>query len=70
MLDSPINFQLSVQPDSHLCIQENRGDEIWIYCPICETYVRKFDKDFKPQKLADTGFSHYLNFQQNLPNMN
>jgi len=67
-----IDLQIKIESEgSHECIQENRGDEIWMYCPICEVYVRKFDSEIKPIKLVDTGFTHTGNILfGNQANMN
>ncbi len=53
-----LQIKIHTESETHLCIQENRGDEIWMYCPICKVYVRKFDSNFKPIKLVDTEFNH------------
>lgn len=58
-----MDLEIKFEGDSHQCIQENRGDEIWMYCPICKEYVRKFDAELKPVKLLDTGFNHTGNIK-------
>ena len=51
-------MNIQFEGDFHICIQENRGEEVYMYCPVCKEYVRKFDKNLKPVKLVDTGFNH------------
>jgi len=67
-----MDLQLSIntEQETHQCIQENRGDEIWMYCPVCKVYVRKFDSNFKSVKLADTGFNHSGSILESQVNMN
>lgn len=63
-------MKIKIEGNTHDCIQENRGDEIWMYCPICKEYVRKFDSNYKPIKLIDTGFNHSGVILNNQVNMN
>lgn len=53
-----MDLKIKIEGHTHECIQENRGNEIWMYCSVCKVYVRKFNSDLRPFKLIDTGFNH------------
>lgn len=69
-MDLQLNL-LTPNEDTHICTQENRGDEIWLYCPICKEYVRKFDNQLNTYRLTDSPFKHWGTiYFTDQPNMN